>query len=409
MIKMNKKNLMVFFLMFASIFLFVSGFTTAISNATNTTNNEIVRIDSVKINDLYATGDEVAVVAGETIIVKVFFTALVNAADVKVKIELEGQKVDVEAVTSPFNIEEGKKYTKTFALKIPYELQDETSDGSTLDIKIWNGDFKTENDSVSLRIQRPSYNAEIMSIDSSQTVGAGELFPVDIVLKNTGYNNLDDVYVTVKIDALGLERTSFFGDLVSIDDDEDTDTKRFFLQIPSDVKAGIYDLDVKTYNSDFSANKVKQITIENEFSSNVIVTNLKKSVAVNDDAVFELIIANPTNKLRVFRIVSESNENLATSSNVEVVAVPAGMTKTITVTAHPSSKGEYSFNVILFAGEEVVESVTLNVLASGRSTSNSAIALTIILIIVFLVLLGVLFVLLRKKSETSEEFGESYY
>ena len=76
----------------------------------------------------------------------------------------------------------------------------------------------------------------------------------------------------------------------------------------------------------------------------------------------------------------------------------------------PSSKGDYTFDVHLFAGEELVDSVKLGVLAEGRSAnSGSIVALTIILVIIFLVLLGALIALMKKKPEQSEEFGESYY
>ena len=397
---MNAKNLVVFFLALASILLIAN---------TVVAMEEIATIDIVRVDDVSALGEEVAVIAGETITVKVFFTALQTAADVKVKLELEGQKIDAEAVTQSFNIEKGKKYAKTLTLRIPYELQNEASDDTTLDIKIWNGDFRSEDDSIALRVQRPSYNAAIMTIDSSQTVEAGQIYPIDIVLKNTGYNNLDDLYVTVKINALSIEKTSYFGDLVAVDNDDDTETRRFYLQVPFDAEAGLYTLDVEASNADISVSKTKQITIKNEFSSNAIASTLRKAVGVNSDAEFELIVANPTNKLRVFRIVTESSGDLDTSANVELIAVPAGTTKTVSVIATPHSKGEYNFDVSVFAGEELVDSVTLTVYAGGKSAKSSTVALTIILIIVLLVLLGVLYMLLRKKPETNEEFGESYY
>jgi len=399
--KMNAKNLVVFFLALASILLIAN---------TVVAMEEIATIDIVRVDDVSALGEEVAVIAGETITVKVFFTALQTAADVKVKLELEGQKIDAEAVTQSFNIEKGKKYAKTLTLRIPYELQNEASDDTTLDIKIWNGDFRSEDDSIALRVQRPSYNAAIMTIDSSQTVEAGQIYPIDIVLKNTGYNNLDELYVTVKINALNLERTAYFGDLVAVDNDDDTETKRFYLQIPFDADAGLYTLDVEASNADLSVSRTKQITIENEFSASTIATTLRKAVGVNEDAEFELIVANPTNKLRVFRIVPESSGDVDVSANVQLIAVPAGTTKTVGVTATPHAKGEYNFDVSVFAGEELVDSVTLTVYASGRSiSSNSTVALTIILIVVLLVLLGVLYMLLRKKPEANEELGESYY
>jgi hypothetical protein len=174
----------------------------------------------------------------------------------------------------------------------------------------------------------------------------------------------------------------------------------------------MYTLEVEASNNDMIASESKQIIIKNEFSSNILVDKTRKAVAVGEDAEFELVVANPSNKLRVFRIVTESDSDLTTSSNMQLVTVPAGSTKTITITAHPNSEGEFSFDVSVFAGENIVEVTTLSVYASGKASSNdsnSVVALTIILGIIFLVLLGILFVLLRKKPVKTEEFGESYY
>src|SRR3989344_9360126 len=146
MIKMNTKNLWFFFFALASILLVANNFVGAAS--------ELVSIDQVKIDDVFASSNEVAVVAGETITVKVFFTSLQSASDVKLKLELEGTKVVEEAQTAPFTVEKGKKYSKTLTLTIPYELQNEVSDELTLDIKVWNGDFRTEDNKISLNVQR---------------------------------------------------------------------------------------------------------------------------------------------------------------------------------------------------------------------------------------------------------------
>ncbi len=407
---MNAKNLMVFFFALASILLLVSPIVSARSIGNS---NQLASIESIKIDDVFAMGSEVSVEAGSSVTVKVMFTALVDAADVRFKLNLEGEKVDSESVSSSFNVEQGQKYSKTLTLAIPYELQDEVSSDLTLAVKLWNGDYRTEDNSISLRVQRPSYSASIMSIDSVQSVEAGELLPVDIVLKNNGYNNLDNLYVTVKIAELGLERTSYFGDLQSIEDkhNSDTETKRFYLDVPFDAQAGSYTLEVEASNADMSVSGSKDIVVLNEFLGSTVITSMKKAVSVGSEAEFEIIVANPTDKLRVFRIVTESNGDLTTSVDEQLVAVPAGMTKVVTVTAEPESQGEYDFNVSVFAGEELVDSVTLSVLASGRSASSgSVVALTIILAVIFLVLLGALFALLRKKPvEQAEEFGESYY
>ncbi len=404
MTKMKTQNLnKVFFLTVVSMLAVVA----CVSAGTS----DIATIDSVKINDILDTGSEdISVVAGETVTIDVLFTAIESASDVRVKAELEGVKVDVDAVTTSFTIEDGKRYSKTLTLRVPYELEDAVSEDMALNLKVWNGDFKTEHPEITLRTQRPSYNADVMSISASQSVEAGELYPVDIVLKNIGYNKLNDVYVTAKISALGIERTAYFGDLVSLQDKhfDDTESRRIYLEIPYDVENGVYTLEVTASNEDTTVTEAKQIAIENDFSSSVIVPQERKLVGVKEDAEFELVIANPTNKLKVYRVVTESSGDLTASSNAEIVSIPAGLTKAIKVTANADKKGEYDFNVNIFSGEELVETVTLGVSADGKSTTSSVVALTIILAVIFLVLLSVLVILLRKRSN-KEEFGESYY
>ncbi len=78
-----------------------------------------------------------------------------------------------------------------------------------------------------MRVQRPSYNPVIKSISTMSNIEAGDVIPVDLVIKNVGYSDLDDLYVTASISALGLEKTSYFGDLVATECcDEDDDNKR---------------------------------------------------------------------------------------------------------------------------------------------------------------------------------------
>ena len=403
--EMNTKNLMVSFVAIAMA-LFLVATVSASDLASDIT---------VKVDGIVATGDDVGVVAGETVSIKVYFTADEDDTDVTVEAEIEGEKVDVDAMTKPFDVEAGKKYRKVLTLKVPYELRDELSDDITLNIEIDGKEYKTKLDEIILRVQRASYNAEIKSISMPQTVDAGETFPVDIVVKNIGYNDLDDLYVIASIPELKIEKTSYFGDLVSdeweYDDDDETDTwsGRLYLKVPYDVLYGMYTLEVEVTNDDTTSSKIGDIVIENDFYENVIVTSTGKTVAVGENAEYELLIVNPTDKLKVYRIVTESSGSLSSDSEKAVVAVQAGSSKTVTITANANSEGEYSFNVNVFCGEELVDTVTLNLKTGEGAITSPIVVLTIVLAIIFLVLLVVLIVLITKKPEKSEEFGESYY
>jgi hypothetical protein len=360
-----------------------------------------------------------SVIAGETVSVEVTFTAEVDASDVRIKAELEGDKVDVYVLSKSFDVEAGHTYSKTLALKVPSELKDELSDDLTLSVRIWNGDYESEFEDILVRVQRPSYNPVLKSVSFSQSVDAGETFPVDLVLKNMGYNDLDDIYVTISIPELGVEKTSYFGDLVSTceseegcdDDEDDTVSGRLYLEVPYDVEAGVYDLEVEVTNDDVESTVSKQISVKNDFSSNVIVTSSQKSANVGEEAEYSLLLVNPTNSLKVYRIVAESSGELSSGVDESVVAVPAGSSKTVTVKAKASEAGAYDFKVHIFSGEKLTDTVTLSLTAEESTTgvSNPIVVLTVVLAIIFLVLLIVLIVLLGRKPKKQEEFGESYY
>jgi hypothetical protein len=229
-----------------------------------------------------------------------------------------------------------------------------------------------------------------------------------------GYNDLEDLYVTVGIPTLGVKKTAYFGDLVTKESctkdckEEDTVSGRIYLEIPYGVEAGIYNLEVLVENDDVESTFVRQIAIENNLPKNVIVTSNKKTVAVGQEAEYSLLLVNPTDSLLVYTIVAESNGEVSSSVDSAVVAVPAGSSKTVTVTAMAKSEGEYNFDVNVFSNNKVVEKVTLNLKAEGRAV-NPIVVLTVVLAIIFLVLLVVLIVLLGRKPQKTEEFGESYY
>lgn len=367
-----------------------------------------IEIDGMNINN------NPSVIAGEDVTVKVTFTSSVTTTGVRIKAELEGDKDSVEVMTGSFDVEAGHTYTKSLKLEVPFELKDVTSDDLELSVRIWNSDYESEYENMALRTQRPSYNPVVKSISVAQSVDAGETFPVDILVKNMGYNDLEDLYVTVGIPTLGVQKTAYFGDLVTKEsctedcEEEDTVSGRIYLEIPYGVEAGIYNLEVLVENDDVESTFVRQIAIENNLPENVIVTSDKKTVAVGQEAEYTLLLVNPTDSLLVYTIVAESNGEVSSSVDSAVVAVPAGSSKTVTVTAMAKSEGEYNFDVNVFSNEKLVEKVTLNLNAEGRAV-NPIVVLTVVLAIIFLVLLVVLIVLLGRKPQKTEEFGESYY
>ena len=379
---MKTKNLMVSFIAIAMVLFLVTTVSAAeIADASGLT----VTIDNINV------ADSPAVIAGELVEIEVEFTADVNASNVRIKVEIEGDKVDVDAVTNQFDVETWHTYKKTLTLRVPYELKDALSTDVELNVKVWNANYKTEDD-YELNAQRPSYNVDFKSISVPGTITAGEIFPVDIVLKNIGYNDLDDLYVVAKISGANLEKTVYFGDLVSDewnydsnDDETDTVNGRVYIEIPYDLAAGLYTLEIEVSTDDMVLSEEKQVVIKNEFPETITKTA---------DGLF---VVNPTNSLKVYRIVYPSYE--------EFLTVQAGSTKFVEVKANLEI---YTVNVLTMSGE-LIGSYDFSKQVSDDEKNNAIVVLTIILAIIFLVLLIVLIVLIGKKPQKTEESGESYY
>jgi hypothetical protein len=406
----NKKQMKTRNVMFSLATLAIALFLVATVSAGEITNDYTVEIENIN-----AYNNVVSVVAGETIKIEVYFNSLVDDSDVTVEAEIEGEKVKVDTMTSSFDVEAGFAYRKVLTLKVPYELKDQLSDMVYLNIEIDGKDHKTELEQVKLLVQRPSYNAVVKSLSVPSSIEAGDKLSVEFVLKNMGYNDLDDVYVKASITELGLSQGPVWvGDLVTMeecnDDDCDKDTVagKLYLDVPFSAKEGVYDLEFTVYNDDTETTEVKQIVIKNDFSNEVIATNTEKTVAVGEKADFTLLLVNPSDNVKVYTILIES-DGITTELEESVVAVGAGSSKTVQFSALAKSEGSNDFTVSVLSNGKVVQVVDYNLTAEGKKV-NSTVILSIILAIIFVVLLVVLIVLLAKKPEkNTEDFGESYY
>ena len=398
------KRLLIPFLLVASI-LVITSFISA-------TSTDAVNYTSIKVNGIEALPNisnyNVAVLAGQTIPVTVTFTANSNQSNVRLSAELRGYINDVKDEILVGDIEEGQTYIKTLALTVPTDMTDTKSDSINLVLNMWNENFSQQQEIISLRQQRQTYNVQIMSLSSVNSIKAGNILPVDIVLKNTGYNPLNDLYVTISIPALNIKRTAYFGDLQTASSN-DTISGRIYLPVPYTAPAGTYTIQAEIKNHNLAETSITTVSITNQFKNNVIVDNPQATVNVGADAIYRLEVVNPTNSIKLYRIVPENSSGVKLSIDSTVV-IPAESSRTVILTANANSAGNHHFNVDIFSGNDITGQVSLS-LTAIKGISNPATILTIILAITLTVLLVVLVVLLRKKKSNKkpEEFSESYY
>jgi len=342
--------------------------------------------------------------------VRVTFTADNDASDVKVKVYMEGYRNEISVSTNRFDIESGKTYTKLLSLRLPSDSKN-LSEDYTLYVDVVSKSDRTEQ-TYPISLQRASYTLKVLSVDYSSKVSAGDVFPVSVVIKNSGYNRLDDAYVIVSIPALGISARGYVGDLISTEDykksdnEKDSISKTVYLKIPENANSGTYDLKVETYNNDADTIVSKLIDVGDSASTTVLATVKNKDLNAGETTTYDLVIVNSANDVKVFRLNAVSGNALDVSVP-SVITVGPDASKTIPVTVKAKNDvaiGTYTFSVAV-NDEQVVFGA--NVVSS--SVSTSAVALTVVLVIILAALLAVLIVLLTRKKKPSEEVETSYY
>ena len=353
------------------------------------------------------------VIAGsvnDVIPVKVTFDAWNDASDVRVKVYMEGNREDISASTSRFDIEYGKTYTKLLSLKLPSDA-DDLSEEYTLYVEVVSKNDRSERE-YTISLQRESYTFEVLSADYSSKVSAGDVVPVSVVVKNSGYNRMDDAFVVVSIPELGVSTRGYVGDLiptesyVDYEDEEDSMVRTVYLNIPTDAKAGVYEMNVMVYNDDAKSSKTALISVGSATSNTVLASANSKDLSAGETITYDMVIVNSANSVKAFNIKTVSGDFLSVSAP-SVVTVGPDASETITVMVRASDNapvGTYTFSVDVDGKQAVFGA---NVVEG--STSASVVALTVVLVIVFIVLLAILVILLTKKEKPMEEVETSYY
>lgn len=401
---MNKqKTFWVSFLVVASVLVLMS-FASAATPY-------IATLTSVQVNGIqaYGTNANVSVIGGNTIPVVVQFVANSTESNVRLDVQLQGVNGDVQSEVFVGDIQTGQTYIETLNLNVPTDIGNVQSNSINLLVTIWNGDASVtqQQQTITLVEQRQSYNVGVMSLNTVDSANAGSLLPVNVVLKNTGYNDLSDVYVTVSVPALGLQRTAYFGDLANASNNNATASGTIYIQLPYSAAPGTYTVQAQVQNGYLNTIATDTFVISNEFQSNVIADNSQQTSNIGQTVTYNLEVVNPTTNIQIYQIVPQVTSGVAITTD-SIVTVPAGSSKTISLTANAASAGNYNMTVNVFSGGQLTGNVNLGLNAQG-GVSNPVIILTIVLAIIFVVLLVVLLVLVTKKPKKQEGLNESYY
>lgn len=383
----------------------LTGFVSATDSLTLTGTS--VEVDRIQLPNT------ISIESGETVPVDFYFTAGESASDVQVSTWVQGERSNgIE--TNFADLIDGKTYHAKLSLKLPSNIDPEEDFELFVRIETDAGNWEH---SYTITVQRQPYNADILFVEADSSVRAGSTLPVDVVVKNKGRHDLEDLIVSVAIPELGVSKRAYFADLTPTDECDDNCDKvdaaegTINLRIPANTATGVYQLEVSAYTADTTSNFKKAVSIVGaEEESNVLVSEKNKEVATGEIGTYDLVIVNSGSKIGVYEIAPETAEGLIVTVDKSLVTVPAGSSETVRVSASGNKEGTYSFAVNVNSGNELVKRVVLSEVIKGKAlaTTSNITILTVILAIVFVVLLIVLIVLLTRKPK-EEGLEESYY
>jgi len=400
--KMKKNVLLIPFV--AVLTLLAFGFVSADDLASKVT---------TEFNSVYlGSGVTMAGDVAATVPVRVVFDAIKDVSDVKVKVYMEGYRDDIYAASSRFDVVKGVTYNKLLSLTLPSDVNKQ-SEGYTLYVEIVNKNDRTIEEYV-VSVQRESYVYDVLSVDYDSKVSAGETVPVTVVVKNVGYNRMDDTYVVVSIPELDVSSRAYVGDLVatescddnSCEEEEDSLYRTVYVDIPDNAVKGVYALEVKAYNDDAEYVTTDLISVDSSAATAVLASVKSQDFNAGETAKYDLIIVNSGDDVRVFNLNSISGDDLSVSvPSIVIVAPDSSETVKVEVAADSDAEiGTYTFSVDV-DGESIVFGANI----VGKNSSAFVTALIVALAIVLVVLLVVLVVLLTKKDKAAEEVETSYY
>ena len=397
--------------------LFAIVLTISMASASSIVNFDNIKVDGISVVE----NDIVAGFVSDTVPVQVEFTALKGAEDVRVKVYIEGYRDEISDQTARFNIIENSSYVKELTLTLPSSMDlDDSTESMTLIVRFSSKTDGSDEKEYTIKMQKDLYTLSFLSVDTPNSIVAGDVIAVDVVLKNHGANRLDDVYVKASIPELGIQRTVYFGDLQvdtedEIDDDETSDTvnKRIYLTVPRNSGAGIYDIELEAYNYDSRVATKKAVQVKG-LDAAILPTVTAKTIAVGEEATYEVVLVNPNDKMVVYSITPSNTEGLLVEVAEPIVTVSADSSRTVQVRVKATESAEEGTHIVtvnINSASGLVEQVSFsaNVEASSKTATSSVMVLTVVLAIIFVVLLIVLIVLLTKKPTETEEFGETSY
>ncbi|MDP2907919.1 MAG: putative S-layer protein [Nanoarchaeota archaeon] len=410
--------------------------------------------DKVKVDGVDMTStNTVYVERGQTIDVYVQWTAGTDTSVDREDLTLEAwvSGYDWDDVENSINLNEmdaGDTISKTLHLELPEDM--DARDTYTLHVELSNKHDIYINEEYNLKISPEKHKLAIDDITlRPSSVVAGAAIFASVRVENLGYEKEENIKVTISIPDLGVTAKDYIDELVTADDDSEDynmadSTPEMKLAIPSDAKAGTYNLKIlvsyddghETVEATETINvKAAEATPTEEVPATLInIDSSSKDATAGVEVPFKIMVANIGDEVAIYSL-EIAGADLWATTRVEpaMVTLPPDATGEMFVYIKPktdTTTGTHTFTAKVKAGNTIVAEKTLTAsvtgttsAATGATTTNgqtnfaslkNALVIGFGVLVVLLVILGLIIAFNKMSKDEDEEIpgnneGQAYY
>lgn len=376
-------------------------------------------IDEVSVNnDVITDLNNIQIMNGQILEIKIKFTALENIEDARLMTFLEGyEHSPLVDSTEVFSVKSGITYTKSMQIVLPSDMNSEkmyklritgANDLSGLTYKDYSLYVDTQRDRVDVLdlVMTPSSGVE-----------PGQNIIANVRMKNRGQQTQDSVKVSVAIPQLGVSESSYVSNL---NENEVLTSDDMLLFVPEDAQAQQYDVEVTlTYNDGytqsmetFTLNVIAPQTAPQK--SLIVSLNENVNLKAEEATTFEIVVANENEESKPISIATLDSSWANVEISPSLAMVQGGSSETFKVTLTPKTgvEGDRELTLAINEAGNLVKEVTVSTYVEpDQGIDWLNFALIVLLIIAIIILIAIVIAIAKRKNEGDEEFSstEEYY
>ncbi len=341
-----------------------------------TTTDENIAITDVNYDD--------PVAPGATLAVGIELTnshQTLDFEDMNVKawlVDSFGDRVTDKVVAGPMQIQQDAEKTLVLNLQIPADLEPGDYKLIVEAGGIWEkaSSRVTISSENTVEVEQNDDAFFIQDIRTSKAeYSAGDNVDVALTVMNNGFDDQDNVVVSVAIPELNIAKSlKIFGTVFA----GNSQTVYMTFALPKDADGGIYTMTATAGNAvakySTSANLVlkKPIQISSSDTSNLKSTAVSMALDVGKSDSVQLAISNKDTVTKSYEISANGNDWATITASPIKFDLRPGQTQTVTITVTAEKAGAHTADIIVAENGKAISAVTIDANAKTPLTSAGA-------------------------------------